>query len=199
MAKNKQNVATPDKPAATPEVAAFVPPMGMTLEVWNALPDAAKTALQKPAKTGKTAAGIVELTIETAQAAIDGDKYAAMIRANGLGTIYIVPTIDGGGIYTLAVVKDGKVNHVEPAHVDRVKSPRHLPRALRLAGSWLGENGGDEFKNGPTGKKVETPAAEVTPAPTPEPAQSLAAQNATATDAALKNANKGGKNKNSKK
>lgn len=176
---NDKNTA-PSTPATAPtadvQTTPQLPPApaGVAPEVWAAALAAAGKAPKAP-RAGKVAAGIVELTIETAQALYTKGDWAAQIRAGAIGTVVILPTVDGGGVYTLAVVKDGKVNHVEPAHVDRVKSPRHLPRALRLAGTWLGANAGEEFSNGVKGGKGEKEVEEVeAPASTPEPTKTPA-------------------------
>lgn len=147
-------------------------PAGIDPKVWEAALAAAKAAV-KPASTRKTTAGLVELTPETAQKLYDEGKWEVMTKAGDLGLLVILPTIETtaeGGCYSLAVVKDGKVTAVEPAHIDRVRSNRCLPRAIRLLGTYLGENGGKQFSNGSKGKQEAAPTpAPVIEAPKPEP------------------------------
>lgn len=167
MAKDSKTNDTVQNPAPAPTDTLPPAPAGVSAEVWAAALAAAST---KTAKTPRAkSAGIVELTVETAQALVKAGTWAAQVRAGSIGTIHILPTIADGGCYTLAVVNDkGIVTHVEPAHVDRVKSPRHLPRALRLAGTWLGANSAD-FSNGVKGGKAETKDEQPAPAPAPAP------------------------------
>lgn len=109
--------------------------------------EAALTAAAKPAKTAKPA--LVELTPAT----VDITKAILTLKAGKLGTLLLLETAPGKSIYSIAQLgADGKVAKVWPAHANRVPSPRHLPRAIRELGSWVGENGGDEFANGPKSK-----------------------------------------------
>lgn len=145
---------------AAPTVVIPPPPPGMDKAVWEKYFTDNLASQIKSTKTRTVAgSGIVELTNETAQKMFDAGNIAASIRAGKLGTVAILPTTGEEGCYSLALVQDGKVVSVEPAHVNRVKSPRHLPRALRLAGTWIGERPASGFVNGPTGKAAkETPA-----------------------------------------
>lgn len=144
---------------AAPTIVIPPPPPGMDKAVWDKyFMDNLASQVKKSSAGRVAASGIVELTNETAQKIHDAGNIAATIRAGKLGTIEILPTTGEEGCYSLAVVQNGKVTHVEAAHVDRVKSPRHLPRALRLAGTWIGEHPESGFQNGPTGKTKETPA-----------------------------------------
>lgn len=179
-------------------------PAGIDPKVWELALAAAKAQQPTRTSTRKVAAGLVELTNETAQAIVDAHNWTMQLKAGKLGTLYILPTIPEGGIYSLALAKDGKIVNVEPAHVDRVKSPRCLPRAIRMAGTWIGEHGGEEFSNGAKGKtEGEKPAeptvdekeaaAEVQMQAAVAEAAKTPAHKATSKKSASKNARKGGK------
>lgn len=119
--------------------------MATSLKTDARMTDDQLAALMATEKTAKVKATLVELTPAT----VDITKAICTLKAGKLGTLIVLETTPGKTIYSIAQLLDGKVVKVWPAHSNRVPSPRHLPRAIRELGSWVGENGGDEFSNGP--------------------------------------------------
>lgn len=120
--------------------------MATELKTANRMTDAELAALMATPKSGKVKTELVELTPAT----VDITKAILTLKAGKLGTLLLLETTPGKSIYSIARLgADGKVSEVWPAHANRCPSPRHLPRAIRELGSWVGENGGDEFSNGP--------------------------------------------------